>query len=195
MWSKNIQLHKYIHTQGLGGWLGVFFLKNKIKKSSSVWKDGIWQEKRLQTRTASAHLWWKLGLIWSSSKCFNITHRACSVHTVPFWSHFRSPTKPGMLHSTCLCCAGNTHLPPPKSSTEGRRLFPQVCAIKCAAENFTLPAEEEVLASSVPELKEHSFSGRRNNQRRERDQELLFFTFGGRLRYAFVWKFLSPRTL
>lgn len=186
MWSKNpfSYINTYIHKAFF------FFLR------SSVWKDGIWQEKSLQTRrTASERLWWKLGLIWSSSKCFNITHWACSVHTVPFWSHFRSPTKQGLLHSTCLSCAVNTHLSPQEQYWR-QKTFPWVHAANCAAENFMLPEKEEVLACVCPRIQGAQLKREeKGSKMREtlKDACWLFFKFARRLRCAFVWKFLLLR--
>lgn len=163
-----------------------------------MWKDEIWQEKSPQTRrTASARLWWKLGLIWSSSKCFNITCWACSVHTVSFWSHFRSPTKQGLLHSTCLSCVVNTHLSLQEQYWR-QKAFPQVRAANCAAENFMLPAKEEVLACVCPRIQGAHLKWEEKQSKmweRLRAACWLFFKFGGRFKCAFVWKFFLLRML
>lgn len=84
----------------------------------------------------------------------------------------------GVLPSKGCCTAHAlavqwTHIFLPKSNTEGRRLF-----LKCALQTVQLKTScsqqrKRFWHVYVPEFKEHSWSGRRNDQRCERDQELL----------------------
>lgn len=106
----------------------------------------------------------------------------------------------GVLPSKGCCTAHAlavqwTHISLP---TRKQEAFPQVRAANCAAENFTLPAKEEVLACACPRIQGAQLRWEEKRSKmweKARAAWWLIFKFGGRLRCAFVWKFLLLRTL
>jgi len=187
MWLKNVQLHKYIHTQGF--FFFFLFFKAAQCGKMELGMDRVFKQEQPLHICGENRVWFDPVLSVLISHIGHAVFTLCHSEVI-----FRVLPSRGCC--TAHAFAAREHTSPQEQHWR-QKASPQVCAANCAAENLALPAKEEVLAPICPRMQGPHFKWEEKWSKmweKLRAVCLLFFTFGDWFRYAFVWKLLSPRT-